>query len=276
MATIYSPADRGFEERLAIIDRCQVALLREVVGQYGNRLTLKGGMAMRAVFGSLRLTKGIDFDRDPSLSLESAKGGLPKTLSRAATNAGIRQAVAEITKLTKTTVRARLAGQSLSGIAVRFEVEVSGRGTLAEGSRRTATVIPPASYAMAPFVVESYSNDMLAAMKVAAAMSDARNVPRDIYDLHDLSLAGANPAVLLATQPASVLEDIRDKVFGKLDLIEYGLAQQELLPYLPIDVRESLDEDRWIEYSLTVGLAVQQWASEALAIKQAGSQGRQP
>jgi predicted nucleotidyltransferase component of viral defense system len=51
MATIYKPSDRGFDERLTSIDRCQIALLREVVGQYGQRLVLKGGMAMRAVLG---------------------------------------------------------------------------------------------------------------------------------------------------------------------------------------------------------------------------------
>ena len=128
MSAIYSPTEKGFDERLTAIDRCQVALLREIVGQYGQRLVLKGGMAMRAIFGSMRLTKDIDFDREASLSLDSAKNGLPRALIRAASVAGIRRPEAEITKLTATTIRARLAGETQGGVALRFEVEVSGRG----------------------------------------------------------------------------------------------------------------------------------------------------
>ena len=42
---------------MCAIDRCQVGLLRALATQYSARLYLKGGMAMRALFGSLRLTK---------------------------------------------------------------------------------------------------------------------------------------------------------------------------------------------------------------------------
>lgn len=273
MTTIYSPSERGFDERLSAIDRCQVALLREIIGQYGGRLTLKGGMAMRAVFGSLRLTKGIDFDRDPSLSLDSAKGGLPKALVRAAANAGIRQPDAQITKLTQTTVRARLSGRSLSGIDLRFEVEVSGRGVADPAHKRRETVVPPASYGMAPFIVESYSNEMLAAMKIAAAMSETRNAPRDVYDLHDLLTAGADPAELLASRPAAALKQIHDGALHKLELISFALAREELLPYLPPDVRQSLTPDRWLEYTLAVGASIEDWTSKALAIQDQSSPG---
>ena len=268
MAALYSPSERGFDERLTAIDRCQVALLREVVGQYGGRLTLKGGMAMRAVFGSLRLTKDIDFDRDASLSLDSTKTGLPKALVRAAANAGIRQPDAQVTKLTATTVRARLAGQTAGGVDLRFEVEISGRPAGPANQRRRETVVPPSAYGMAPFVVDAWSNDVLAAMKIAAAMSDARNAPRDIYDLHDLFSAGADPALLLAQAPADRLDAIRTGALRKLELINFAMARDELLPYLPPDIRGTLTEDRWIEYTLTVGTALELWAASALALQQ--------
>jgi hypothetical protein len=136
MTAIYKTSDRGFDERLTRIDRCQVALLREVVGQYGQRLVLKDGMAMRAVFGSLRLTKDIDFYRQPSLSMDSLKSGLPKALVRAAANPGIKQPDVEITKLTQTTARARLVGRAPTGEALRFEAEVSGRHEIPADWRR--------------------------------------------------------------------------------------------------------------------------------------------
>jgi predicted nucleotidyltransferase component of viral defense system len=266
MAAIYKPSDRGFDERLTSIDRCQVALLREVVGQYGQRLVLKGGMAMRAVFGSLRLTKDIDFDRQPSLSMDSLKTGLPKILVRAAANAGIKQPEADITKLTQTTARARLVGRAPTGEDVRFEVEISGRHEISADWRRRETLTPPASYGMAPFMVESYSSDVLAAMKIAAAMSDARNAPRDIYDLQDLVSAQANPVPILAARSTlQALEKIRGNALAKLELISFDLAREELLPYLPTDVREQLTQDRWIEHTLTVGTAIEHWCDQAIA-----------
>lgn len=129
MTTICDPAESGFDERLGRIDRCQIALLREIAAAYGPRLTLKGGMAMRAVFGSMRLTRDIDFDRDPSVSLDSAKKALPKALVRAATNAGIRQASAEVTKSTGTTIRVRLVGHSTSGVELRLQQRSRGDAT---------------------------------------------------------------------------------------------------------------------------------------------------
>ena len=267
MSALYSPSEKGFDERLTAIDRCQVSLLREIVSQYGPRLILKGGMAMRAVFGSMRLTKGIDFDRESSLSLESAKNGLPKTIVRAASVAGIRRPQAEVTKLTATTIRVRLAGETNGGVPLRFEVEVSGRGKLAARERRKETVVPPSSYGVAPFLVESWSNDMLAAMKVAAAMSAARNVPRDIYDLYDLLNAGVRPASLLSSAPTADLERIQAGATNKLDGISFALAREELLPYLPRDIRETVDEERWLTYTLAVGEAVERWAVEALLLK---------
>ena len=264
MTTIYSPAEKGFDERLASIDRCQIALLREIASDHGRRFTLKGGMAMRVVFGSMRLTKDIDFDRDLSVSLDSAIKSLPKALLRAATNAGIRQPGAEVTKASGTTLRVRLTGRSPGGTQLRFEVEVSGRGALASGHRRTEIVIPPSSYGMAPFAVEAYSNDMLAAMKIGAAMSDARNVPRDLYDLGDLVLAGADPSPILAGRPAEALRRIRGQALNKLDLVGYERAREELLPYLPPEIRTGLTEASWTEKTLMVGEAIEAWVSKAL------------
>lgn len=270
MTAIYKPSDRGFDERLNSIDRCQVAFLREVVGQYGQRLVLKGGMAMRAVFGSLRLTKDIDFDRQPSLSMDSLKTGLPKALVRAAANAGIKQPKGEFTKLTQTTVRARLAGQAPTGEELRFEVEISGRHEIPADWRRRETVAPPASYGMAPFMVESYTNDVLAAMKIAAAMSEARNAPRDIYDLQDLVAAQANPVAILASRSTiPALEHIKRNVLAKLELISFDLAREELLPYLPTDVRDLLTQERWLEHTLTVGTAIERWCDEAIVAHKA-------
>ncbi|MFT4100232.1 MAG: nucleotidyl transferase AbiEii/AbiGii toxin family protein [Burkholderiaceae bacterium] len=268
MSILYTPTERGFDPRLEAIDRCQVGLLRELVGQQGNRLILKGGMAMRAVFGGLRLTKDIDFDRDPSLSQDALKKGLLSNLVRAATAAGIRAPKAEITKDTKTTVRARLAGTVAHGTDVRFDVEVSGRRTPNRANLRAEVVSAPARYAMAPFPVTTYTHEALAAMKIAAALSEQRNAPRDLYDLRDLVRAGVDPTALLAQQDPALLQDFAHRALRKLEMLSYPLARQELLPYLPAGERDALTEEAWIEATLLVAQRVVQWCEAALQRQQ--------
>lgn len=264
MALLYSPTDRGFDPELEAIDRCQVALLRELAGDAGNRLILKGGMAMRAAFGSLRLTKDLDFDRDESLSQATLKKNLEKLLIRAAGTTGIREPKAQITKDTRTTVRARLQGFIGAHSDVRFDIEVSGRAAPRPENIRTVVVAPPPKYAMAPFPVTTYSNEALAAMKVGAALSDQRHAPRDLYDLRDLIRAGIDPVALLARQDAELLRDFAARALGKLEMLTYELAQQELLAYLPPDERACLTEDAWLEATLVVAATVEQWCTEAL------------
>ncbi|HSV50525.1 MAG TPA: nucleotidyl transferase AbiEii/AbiGii toxin family protein [Burkholderiaceae bacterium] len=265
---LYTPSERGFDAGLEAIDRCQVGLLRELSGQLGNRLTLKGGMAMRVAFGSMRLTKDIDFDRDQTISQDALKKNLERMLVRAASTAGIRSPKVQITKDTKTTVRARLEGTIGGKTDARFDVEVSGRDTPARENVRSEIVTPPAKYAMAPFPVTTYTNAALAAMKIGAALSAQRNAPRDLYDLRELIWARADPTELLSRQDADLLKDFSDRALGKLELLTFQLAQQELLPYLPPDDRRALNEAQWIETTLMVADTIQGWCKAALELQQ--------
>jgi predicted nucleotidyltransferase component of viral defense system len=267
VATLYDPALKGFDARLSLIDRAQVALLRELSSSLGGRLVLKGGMAMRAAVGSMRLTKDMDFDRASSLSATALKGQLKTGLRTAAANAGIRAAEVQITKDTSTTCRARLAGQAVGGIEVRFEVEVSGRRDPDRSHVRAYPVVPPAGYAMAPFTVQAYSTDMLAALKIAAAMSSNRSAARDIIDLHDLHALGADPVSLLATQDAPLLQETREQAAGKLALVGFDLAREELLSYHPLDQRETLNAEQWETMTLEAAEAIERWATQALEMQ---------
>lgn len=264
MTNLYSPAERGFDPRMDAIDRCQVGLLRELAGQLGKRLILKGGMAMRAAFGGMRLTKDIDFDRDNTISQETLKKNLGRLLVRAASAAAIRDPKAEITKDTRTTVRARLSGTIGKGLDVRFDIEVSGRDTPSPHNMREAIVVAPASYAMAPFPVTTYTTAALAAMKIGAALSAQRNAPRDLYDLRDLVRAGADPVELLSRQEPDQLAEFSSRALGKLEALSFQQAQQELLPYLPPEERHMLDENTWIDMTLMVAQTIETWCDTAL------------
>ncbi|TWO68075.1 nucleotidyl transferase AbiEii/AbiGii toxin family protein [Caenimonas sedimenti] len=268
MAALYTPTEKGFDARLEAIDRCQVGLLRELAGDLGSRLTLKGGMAMRASFGSLRLTKDIDFDRDESIQQATLKKNLERLLVRAAGPAGIRDPKVEITKDTNTTVRARLQGALPDGTDVRFDVEVSGRRAPDKANVRAEIVTPPARYSMAPFPVQTYTNDALAAMKIAAALSEQRNAPRDLYDLRDLARANADPTLILSRQRSELIGTWANNALGKLEMLSYGLAQQELLPYLPPGDRGELTEDAWVDATLAVAESIQTWCAGALRLQE--------
>ena len=267
MGTLYSPGQRGFDSRFTAVDRCQVTLLRELTAQHADRLILKGGMAMRAVFGSLRLTKDIDFDRDDTIGQKTLETGLLRSLMRAAQLGRLRDAKADITKSTVTTVRARLQG-IVDGGEMRFEVEVSGRGAAPLQYRRTELIVPPPEYSLAPFQLSTYTNEAIAAMKVGAALSLQRNAPRDLYDLRDLVRAGVRPIEILGKQPVDVLQDYARRSLGKLEGLTYALARDELMPYLPPAERDQLTEDAWLEATLMVAEAIESWCNDALAMKQ--------
>lgn len=267
MTTIYDPATLGFNPQISTIDRCQIALLRSITAQFGSgRMILKGGMAMRVSVGSMRLTKDLDFNRAPSLSLASLKGGINRLLGNAAMNAGIRQSRVDITKASTTTLRARLEGISTANAKPMFEVEVSGRSAIDPALVKRELVVPPSSYGLAPFVVECYSNDALAAQKTLAAMSDSRDVPRDIHDLFDLATLGADPSRILAGQAPAFLSSLRGKSLGKLEQIGFDRMREELAPYLPVAMREAIDDSRWTEMLIKASESIEAWVAHAIEI----------
>jgi hypothetical protein len=77
-------------------------------------------------------------------------------------------------------------------------------------------------------VVETDSSNVLAAMKIAVAMSYGRNAPRDIYDLQDLIAAQTNPVAILASRSSlGVLEIMKANAQSKLELISFELARED-------------------------------------------------
>jgi predicted nucleotidyltransferase component of viral defense system len=260
MSVLYDPRDRGFPEAFTAVDRAQVAMLRELASSEA-RLVLKGGMAMRVVVGSMRLTKDVDLDRAADAT-NAIKASVRKALTFASQSARLLGATVDELKMTPTTVRMRLSGTT-SAMPVKFVVEVSGRSAPPPSSWTRVTVTPPARYGIAPFQAAAYTHDMLAASKVAAIMSPNRNVPRDIYDLNDL-IAAQPEALLSSLFEHTTLMQWRDESLSKASLITFDQAQAELLPYLPPDIRDSLNSATWEDMTLRVIEQVQRWVIAAL------------
>lgn len=261
---MYDPASEGFSASLCAIDRCQVGLLRALATRYSARLYLKGGMAMRALFGSLRLTKDIDFERDPSLSNDSLRKALPAALRAAALASTLQAPGVSITKDTRTTLRASLAATlKETGAPVHFEVEISGRGLPPPEYLVRLNLVPPMAYRMTQFGVSSFNAHAMAASKVAALHSDNRSVPRDIFDLNDLIAQGANPVALLARAQHDWLMAIAGRTIERTSAIGWDRANEEVLPYLPVSVRGTFDAAAWEDMCLKVAQTVDAWLAEA-------------
>ena len=261
---MYDPALEGFSARMCAIDRCQVGLLRALATQYSARLYLKGGMAMRALFGSLRLTKDIDFERDPALSNDSLRKALPKALLAAALTSMLQAPRISITKDTRTTIRASLAAVlKETGEPVQYEVEISGRGLPPAEHLVRLNLVPPLAYRMTQFGVSSFDAHAMAASKVGALHSANRSVPRDIFDLSDLIAQGANPAPLLGLADRKWLKAISGTTIEKAGAIGWDRAREEIVPYLPQSVRSTLDAAVWEDMCLRVAETVDAWLKDA-------------
>lgn len=255
----------GFSPEAQVQDRSQMAFLSSLMRQGADRYILKGGMAMRALYGSARLTKDVDFDCADSISDRSLATRIPNALEQAARSAGIVEQKIDRTKSGERASRWRLTGRTRDRIAVTWEVELSRRGVPDARFVETRTIQPPYEYTIAPFVARVYSETAMAAGKVNALLSDNRSVPRDVYDLADLVRRAASPVPLwIERLSRENLERKRDAVLPKVALIDFPLANAELLPYLARDIRATIDQKRWGDMQFEVTEGVGRWFEEAI------------
>jgi predicted nucleotidyltransferase component of viral defense system len=233
--------------------------------QGAHRFILKGGMAMRALYGSTRLTKDVDFDGEASLSRQSMQAQMPKALVQAARQAGLNGIDVQQTKAGDRSSRWRIAGRTAEDVATTWEVEVSRRGIPPADFIETRAFETPIGYRIPNFNVRVYGPAAMAGGKVNALLSLNRSVPRDVYDLHELIRNKADPAALWITRvPREFLERKRPEVMSKIDRIDFPLANSELLPYIAPDVRAGIDEARWDEIRLDVAEHVDDWLRRAI------------
>jgi predicted nucleotidyltransferase component of viral defense system len=255
----------GFSDEAHARDLCQLQFLAQLMRQGAGRFILKGGMAMRALYRSARLTKDIDFDCEDSVSIQSMRAQIPKALTLAARAASLLQITVKQTKKgdlsNKWRLDARLQGERL----LTFDVEISRRGVPGDDYVTHKTVEVPSDYRIAPFVVRVYTDVAMAAGKVNALLSPNRSVPRDVYDLHDFVRAQVDPSNLWATAvPREVLQRKRDLVYAKVDGIRFEHVNAELVPYLTPTARASLTAERWDAMRIEVAERIVQWFEAAI------------
>lgn len=256
---------------LAVVrEALQSRLLVELMGNAMHKeLVLKGGMAMRAVHGSVRYTKDIDLDADLKYSKERVRGIVKRSIERAVASGLITNAKVSEPKQTETTLRWKIVGtQPGSNAPMNLTVEVSRRATLADG--HVIEVPLPSIYAGAAGVkIQVLDSQAIAVTKVLALTDPKRLAPRDLFDLHVLIEAQVDdPACLLASLP-----DARERLpvaiaelWPKIEAMTYAQFVSDVVPSLPASVAKAVTEDAFDDMRLKVGASVEKWLKAAVDV----------
>ena len=231
-------------------------------GALARRLTVKGGLAMRAGFGTGRLTKDIDLDCDPDTGMDQVRNMVRKAIRESLSEDLVEGAVVTEPKMTETTMRWKIVGRVPGGeSALHLTVELSRRR-------------PDASLEVEERVMEGsggtvarvYRGDAMAWLKANAMLSPNRTAPRDLYDLAVLVEAGVEPPPeMLAGRGVDELERMAAEVWPKIEAMDWALAKTELVPFLTPESAALLTEERWEEMRLLVGTKVEGWVADGLS-----------
>lgn len=218
---------------------------------------LKGGTALRALFGPDRLTKDVDLDfMGPKRSAEALFGSVRRAVDVAARGLGLRDLAVSEPRKGEMSPRFKVNFTAPDGTRHHVEIEVSRDPKRAPpGAVMQQPFEPAAAHGIARFWVDMYDAPTLAATKLAALLG--REVPRDIYDL-DL-LRGQAPSVPPALVAWAVEhgglegQDPVHVLWAHLDALGYARCAAELSPALATDIARRLDETEWTAMKLRVG-----------------------
>jgi hypothetical protein len=219
---------------------------------------LKDGGAMRALFGSQRLTKDVDLDfvnpkrtadslhKTIERAIESAARGLTALQDKQVSSPG----KSEVSPRWKVNLRDR------QGRRYHVEIEVSRDPERAppDDTPVQQAFTPEAARGIARFWVDIYPGPTLIATKLAALLG--REVPRDVYDLDLLKDAAVAPDKTLidwAVRRAGIADDPVTILWSRLDALSRERFQSELRDALPEPIAERIDESEWTAMKLRVG-----------------------
>jgi predicted nucleotidyltransferase component of viral defense system len=213
-------------------------------GSPSSSLVLKGGVAMRVLAESARFTQDLDFDHDPHRSLASLQNTVRTAIDRAIQGSGLSGASISESKQTETVARWKISGRTPTGENLHLAVEVSRRQT-PDPNHVLKVPIQIPNRTLPRVYVSVYDEQTLAGNKLAALLDDRRTAPRDIYDLELLLARGVTPSAV-AVEHLGGRVRLMKRVADKLDLMDWALFRDEVLPTLPMDVHPHMDEDEYL------------------------------
>jgi len=242
-----------------IRDTIQQRLLTHLYrGPESSGLVLKGGAAMRVLTESARYTQDLDFDHDPHRSLGSLQKTVRSAVERALRGSGLSQTSISESKQTDTVARWKISGQTAAGEGLHLTVEVSRRRA-PDLSHVLKIPIQVADRTLPRVYVSVYDEQALADNKIAALLDDRRTAPRDIYDLELLLSRGICPGPVVVEHFGGHAA-LAQRVIRKLDLMDWALFRDQVLPALPRDTQSHIDEEEYLAMKLRLVEAIEHCA----------------
>ena len=224
-------------------------LTRALFQKKGEGFVLKGGGAMRALFGTERLTKDIDLDfTHPKRSADSLHHTVRRAIDSAARGLPLRDLTVSEPGKVEVSPKWKINFADASGQRYHVEVEVS----------RDARRVPPGTVVQHPFVphaavgiprfwVDIYDTPTLIATKLAALLG--REAARDVYDLDLLMGASASPTaeqLRWAVKRAQLQShDAIAVLHAHLEALNWQRYLTELRDALPEETAARIDEREW-------------------------------
>lgn len=249
----------------------QTRLLVELMSNAMHKeLVLKGGMAMRAVHGSVRYTKDIDLDADERASKERIQGVVRRSIERTVSSGLIANATVTTPKQTDTTLRWKIAGtQPNSSAPMHLTVEVSRRPKLIEGHVVEVALDKAFNRTGRDVKIQVLDSQHIAVTKVLALTDPMRMAPRDLFDLNVLLEAGVkDPGPLLAQLSDAQLRLplLMAELWPKIEAMSYEQFRNDVVPYLPTTVGLAIDSEAFETMRVDVGVAVERWLQSAASL----------
>lgn len=237
----------------------QYEIIRSIFVRSTEReIALKGGFAMRALFGSERRTKDIDLQHD----MRRATLRRTQTLIRSAIDASLAGGMLSDVRVTEpkqtdTVARWKINGRTARGSHVHLTIEVSRRPMPADDCLTRKEMRSPGPTDQPLVMVDTYSADAMAGAKTIALLSENRLAPRDIWDIGILISMRAEPPPHMIDHLRN--QGARDRLFDKMEIMTWDLFQKEVMPSLPSNIAVSFSQGDFEGMKIRVALTVEKW-----------------
>ncbi|HEX7048541.1 MAG TPA: nucleotidyl transferase AbiEii/AbiGii toxin family protein [Gammaproteobacteria bacterium] len=243
-------------------------LMRELF-RHDSGFILKGGGAIRALYGEQRLTKDVDLDfPNPRRTADSLHRMLDAAIAAASRGLPLRDLRVHQPGKGEKSPRWKINFRAPDDTLVHVEIEVSRDAKRAPpGHVMQVAFLPRAAKGVPRFFVAVYDGPTLIATKIAALLG--REVPRDVYDLDLLHAQHPSPSreqITWAVERAGVMPaEARATLWQHLDALTWSRFETELLGALSGEAAARWDENAWTAMKLDVGEYVDALLAGALA-----------